>query len=697
MDVAETPLAVLPQRAQPRGVEAWLPVRWEVAGYILLMAVALAMRLWDLGSRAMHHDESLHAVYSWYLYSGRGYHHDPMMHGPFQFHMNTLVFFLFGDTDFTARLGYALFGTALVGLPWFLRRHLGRAGALATAFLLAFSPTLLYFSRFARNDILMAVWTLGLVIAIWRYLDERRATYLYILAALLALAFATKETAYLAVVVLGAFLFFLALEDIKGFLMGRRRLSQFGPAGTLLIVIGSLALPLFAPLVSLAQGKLGIVLANPDFTKGAIGLPQGAGWYVAVAMMAAMLLLSVVVGLLWNWRRWLVLATVFYGIWVVLYTTEFTNPFGVVSGMWQSMGYWIAQQEVRRGGQPWYYYFVIGWNYEFLPLLLGIVAGVYYALRGSLFARFLVFWAVVNFALYTWAGEKMPWLLVHVTLPFILLGGKALGALIEAVPWTVAWRRSALLGAALVPLLMIVFFRVVFLSPHKSLAGFLSLWGWLLVIAALVIAIVLFVRRVGWRGGWALVSLGGVAMLVLLTVRAGWIATYRNGDVPKEMLVYTQSSPDIPRIARQVRELAQASADREAINIVVDGDDGFAWPWVWYLRDFTAVGYPGLAAVSPGQFANTKVVLANAGNLGAVRDVLGQGFVEGGLYYHRWWFPETYRDVTPSKFWRGLRDRGVWRKAMDYWLYRKLGTPLGHVDAYAFYATDLARLSRPGP
>ena len=30
----------------------------------------------------MSHDESLHTVYSWQLFDGRGYQHQPMMHGP---------------------------------------------------------------------------------------------------------------------------------------------------------------------------------------------------------------------------------------------------------------------------------------------------------------------------------------------------------------------------------------------------------------------------------------------------------------------------------------------------------------------------------------------------------------------------------------------------------------------------------------
>ncbi|MBI2911572.1 MAG: hypothetical protein HYY05_05465, partial [Chloroflexi bacterium] len=68
-----------------------------------LVAAAAALHLWDLGGRALHHDESLHAVYSWYLFIGRGYQHDPLMHGPFQFHGLALLYFLFGVSDFTAR------------------------------------------------------------------------------------------------------------------------------------------------------------------------------------------------------------------------------------------------------------------------------------------------------------------------------------------------------------------------------------------------------------------------------------------------------------------------------------------------------------------------------------------------------------------------------------------------------------------
>ena len=125
------------------------------------------------------------------------------MHGPLQFEANAAIFFIFGDSDYTSRLLYAIAGTTLVALPMFFRSRLGRLGALFTSVMLAFSPALLYFSRFARNDILMAVWVLGLVICMWRYIDEGKHRYVYIAAALLALAFASKETSYLITALLG--------------------------------------------------------------------------------------------------------------------------------------------------------------------------------------------------------------------------------------------------------------------------------------------------------------------------------------------------------------------------------------------------------------------------------------------------------------------------------------------------------------
>src|SRR5947209_7994239 len=95
----------------------------ERAAYLALVGVGLLLRLWDLGTRAVHHDESLHAYYSWNLFVGHGYAYDPLMHGPLQFEVVPIFYLLFGVSDFSARLLAAFLGTALIGMPYFLRRY----------------------------------------------------------------------------------------------------------------------------------------------------------------------------------------------------------------------------------------------------------------------------------------------------------------------------------------------------------------------------------------------------------------------------------------------------------------------------------------------------------------------------------------------------------------------------------------------
>ena len=81
---------------QGEGVDRRL--RWaELASYLGLIGAAAGMRLWDLGSRALHHDESLHAYFSWEFSEGRSFVHDPMMHGPFQMEATAAVFYFLGD------------------------------------------------------------------------------------------------------------------------------------------------------------------------------------------------------------------------------------------------------------------------------------------------------------------------------------------------------------------------------------------------------------------------------------------------------------------------------------------------------------------------------------------------------------------------------------------------------------------------
>src|SRR5262249_791396 len=94
---------------------------------------------------------------------------------------------------------------------------------------------------------------------------------------------------------------------------------------------------------------------------------------------------SIVVGLIWDRKRWLICAVIFHILFLFFFTTVFTTIPGVGTGMIGSLGYWLKQQGVRRGNQPqYYYYLVIMPFYEFLPLIgsiLAMVAGMKYFWR----------------------------------------------------------------------------------------------------------------------------------------------------------------------------------------------------------------------------------------------------------------------------------------------------------------------------
>ena len=792
---------------------------WYTALYIVVVVAAAVIRFWDLGARALHHDESLHAFYSWSLYNGDGYIHNPMMHGPFQMEATAGLFFLFGDGDYTARLLYAIAGTALVLMPLLFRSRLGDWGALFTSIFLAFSPAMLYYSRFARNDILMAVWALGIVIAMWRYLDEDagddqegrpslarrlgavvmaairdawsnsrlrrwtsafatvlrndlskeseeskdeesthepngeevaepppkmgKALYLYITAALLAFAFASKESAYLITATMGLYLVLViisrnwsavkskvnvgvdsppvaAVKIVGGWISRLERgLEMRGiskEAGFLVLLI-TITLPLWGAFVSILQGTpllewSGLTLASPVGGSGPIGSPVGGGLVVAFLVTALLIFLALSYGLKWNTSVWWKAAAIFYALYILMYTSFLTNGFGIGSGVWQSLGYWVVQQGEGRGSQPLYYYTVITTLYEFLPLLLSIVGSVYYLRKRDKFGLFLVYWVWTTFLLYTIASEKMPWLLVNITLPMIVLSGKLLNDIIVRVEW----RKVSIVGGLLtlvgVPVFLALLWNLAFLGldggdtvaglPVDVLAMALAL-----VVIVLVAAGYFLARKIG-PSVFATIGLVSIAaILLVLSGRAGLMATFRHGDIPVEMIVYTQTSPDIHDLAERLRE-QDAS---EGIHIAaIDGTSGFHWPWYWYLRGREDIQYTNYGTTGVTSPPDSPVALVHSTNKKSADTTLEDAFSEPQLIRHRWWFPEAvYRGYhDPEHFGIGKLmadplDRRTWRELADYFLYREFWTNngacipaddnfscLGSENAYIYQKADMS-------
>ncbi|HML22826.1 MAG TPA: TIGR03663 family protein [Aggregatilinea sp.] len=194
-------------------------LNWETIAYTAILVLAIVSRFVDLGARVMSHDESLHTYYSWRLYEYGEFSHTPLMHGPVIFHANALFYYLFGDTDFTARIYAALLGVLVVMFPLLFRRWLGRTGAVLASAMLLISPQVLYYSRYIREDIPTLFFTLVFIYGIFQYVDgrpQRQLKWLIVAAVGMLMALASKELVFMYILIFAAYLaFFLLLRLVQ--------------------------------------------------------------------------------------------------------------------------------------------------------------------------------------------------------------------------------------------------------------------------------------------------------------------------------------------------------------------------------------------------------------------------------------------------------------------------------------------------
>ena len=144
----------------------------EHALYALAFALALTVRFLHLGALPLSDFEADWAFQA--LQVARGAHPAiPALAAgasvgpnPAYVLLTSILFFIFGASNFLARFWPALAGGILVLTPFFFRDRLGRVPALILAFALTFEPGLLALSRTAGSSILAVsflalAWAMG--------------------------------------------------------------------------------------------------------------------------------------------------------------------------------------------------------------------------------------------------------------------------------------------------------------------------------------------------------------------------------------------------------------------------------------------------------------------------------------------------------------------------------------------------------
>jgi uncharacterized protein (TIGR03663 family) len=232
-----------------------------------------------------------------------------------------------------------------------------------------------------------------------------------------------------------------------------------------------------------------------------------------------------------NRKAWMWAALLFVAISVLLYTSFFTNPRGILDAF-RTFTYWTKTGEHGIYNREWSTYFQWMWQEESPILLLG-GAGTLLALarpRGRLLV-FCAFWAIGIFAAYSLVPYKTPWLVLSLILPLVLMAGY----LIEE--------------------------------------GF----------------------RAGAHGGFGFVlgffSFVAAAAGVVFSLYQAIDVSFIHYDDDSYAYVYAHTNRDFLGLVNEIESIAAANPAKKEIGITVVSPEH--WPLPWYLRDYPNVGYCG--------------------------------------------------------------------------------------------------------
>ena len=432
--------------------------RWIVFSVLLVLAVVT--RFWDAHLKPFHHDESLHAYYSWQVYLGKPHRYDGLLHGPLLYYLVAFFYTIGSVSDFWAHMAPSLAGVALVCLP-FLGWHIwGRKTAFFMSFLILFSPTFSYFSRFLREDIFVCVWIFGFVVSVFSYMNTRRFSWLALAASCLAFHFVNKENSYVHSIIWLSFVFCLRLFKVTSSDKKDHRINKIkwthilGSSG---VFIGIFVV-FYSAFFRHPDGVLNGVL------DGAFRKSIGYWWqqnkvrridgafdyhWPIIFNYDFLISISVLLAFLFVFYRSKidkVLHPYAYKIQLIALCSVFVTLFLMF---------------LPPVSLPWAVFFHFTHSRHLFQILFMISFG-FFGFYSSLFKRrileaFLWFWLTGASGAYCYLGEKVPWLSLYILLPAAMLGGMSLAKWFAVVT---RQSRQQKLMYALFSVLLVVFTAV---------------------------------------------------------------------------------------------------------------------------------------------------------------------------------------------------------------------------------------------
>ncbi len=278
-----------------------------IAVAVVALAGGAALRLGRRGNRPMHPDEAVQAFKFARLLETNEYVYDPQeYHGPAPHYCAWPIVRLVADApvlqqveESDLRLVTALFGIALIALVWLLRGDLGSSRAAWASAFTAFSPALVFYSRYYISETLLVFFSFGAIVGFWRYLRSmghpaemaepavgpapwsRGAGWLALAGFSVGMMHATKETSVIVLLAMAVAAGLTLLWSLaEGRPMGKDRWWQTGKGFAAALVLAALlSALLFSSFLSNPRGPWDSIVTYLNYAFRASGRGD-ASWHL---------------------------------------------------------------------------------------------------------------------------------------------------------------------------------------------------------------------------------------------------------------------------------------------------------------------------------------------------------------------------------------------------------------------------------
>lgn len=264
---------------------------------------------------------------------------------------------------------------------------------------------------------------------------------------------------------------------------------------------------------------------------------------------------------------------------------------------------------------------------------------------------FLIFWGITSLFAFSVAGEKMPWLTVHITLAFLLAAGWGVGYLVDTTEWKKILNRPAAIAVLLLPFFFASASGVLgaLLGTSVPFAGstleqLQATSRFILSLVACIASIsgILYLLR-AWPAAQLirLFTAGFFVVLIALTARAAYMASFINYDTAKEYLVYAHAARGPKDVLAQVEEISRRTTRGKDLVVAYSGDG--LYPYWWYLRDYPNHRWFGDKPTR--ELRDAAVIIAGNDAMSKMQPIVGDNFVKF-QYMRLWWPNEDYKRIT---------------------------------------------------